>query len=76
MATLVNPQSERRRVKRPEWRDSPAPNPLHILIWPVLALAIVLPLFCHGCHGDEDTELFISAQEKSPRRDTVGYSNP
>jgi hypothetical protein len=76
MTTLVNPPAERRTAERPECRDAAESTWLHLLIWPALALAIVLPLFCHGCHGDEDTELFIAAQQKSPRCETVGSRNP
>jgi hypothetical protein len=32
-------------------------------------------LFCHGCHGDEDTELFGLAQQKGPRFEAVGPLN-
>jgi len=33
----------------------------------ILALATGYLLFCHGCHADDDTELFLAAQQKSPR---------
>lgn len=29
--------------------------------WPVLLLLAGYVLFCHGCHGDEDNELFSRA---------------
>jgi hypothetical protein len=29
--------------------------------WPAIALLAGYLLFCHGCHGDEDTELFANA---------------
>jgi hypothetical protein len=71
MTTLINPPSE-----PPVCRDAPGSVWIGRLFWIATALAIVLPLFCHGCHGDEDTELFISAQEKSPRYETVGSRIP
>ena len=27
--------------------------------WPVVLLLAGYALFCHGCHGDEDNELFL-----------------
>jgi hypothetical protein len=31
--------------------------------WVVLALAAGYLLFCHGCHGDEDNELFMGSRK-------------
>jgi len=35
------------------------------LIWVGLALLAGYLLFCHGCHGDEDNELFIGARNQA-----------
>jgi hypothetical protein len=36
-------------------------NPSPPRLWVVLALLAGYLLFCHGCHGDEDNELFARA---------------
>jgi hypothetical protein len=33
-------------------------------VWVVLALLAGYLLFCHGCHGDEDNELFAGARHR------------
>jgi hypothetical protein len=35
-----------------------APAPRRRVVWVALALLAGYLLFCHGCHGDEDNELF------------------
>jgi hypothetical protein len=48
--------------------QAPAPRRSFWLGWPIfLALAAGYLLFSHGCHADEDTELLVQAQQKSPR---------
>jgi hypothetical protein len=39
--------------------------------WPVLLIVGGYLLFSHGCHGDEDNELFGSSSRHAPR---AGYS--
>jgi hypothetical protein len=73
MTTLITPQRERSIRNSTASQDAPPSTWLHWLIWPALALAAALLLFCHGCHGDEDNELFVSAQQKSPRSEAVGW---
>lgn len=59
-ALLCPPPTERRRV--PETRkQAPAPASFGWLAWPALALLAGYLLLCHGCHGDEDNELFAHA---------------
>jgi hypothetical protein len=36
-------------------------------LWPVLLLLAGYALFCHGCHGDEDNELFVQAGPTAPQ---------
>jgi hypothetical protein len=36
-------------------------------LWAILLLLSGLLLFAHGCHGDEDTELFTSPQFMSAK---------
>ena len=38
--------------------------------WVVLALAAGYLLFCHGCHGDEDNELFVGGPTQAVLRTT------
>jgi hypothetical protein len=33
-------------------------------VWVALALVAGYLLFCHGCHGDEDNELFASIRAR------------
>ena len=46
-----------------------APRPSKRRRYTVLFLIIAAGflLFCHGCHADEDVELLLTAQQKSPR---------
>jgi hypothetical protein len=44
-------------VRRPT--DEVAPPPRRRRLWLALALLAGYLLFCHGCHGDEDNELFV-----------------
>jgi hypothetical protein len=37
-------------------------------LWVALVLLAGYLLFCHGCHGDEDNELFIGARNVTPIR--------
>jgi hypothetical protein len=46
---------------RPRWRF------YRRLAWPALLILAGFLLFCHGCHGDEDTELLVKAHEKAHR---------
>jgi len=60
---------------RDEWGQSQAPRRRRNfwLGWPVvLALAAGYLLFSHGCHADDDTELLVQAQQKSPRPGSRG----
>jgi hypothetical protein len=43
-------------VRRPAEETTPAPRRRRA--WVALALLAGYLLFCHGCHGDEDNELF------------------
>jgi hypothetical protein len=72
MPTLTAPRLEIPTRENPDREPDSARNPLRWLIWPALTLAVGLLLFCHGCHGDEDNELFTSAQQKSPRMGSRG----
>ncbi len=38
-------------------------------LWPVVLLLAGYALFCHGCHGDEDNELFVRAGPAAPQMD-------
>jgi hypothetical protein len=67
MPTLIAHRLEFPTRENADREPDSARNPLRLLIWPALALAAGLLLFCHGCHGNEDNELFTSAQQKSPR---------
>jgi hypothetical protein len=42
--------------------DEVAPPPRCRRLWLALALLAGYLLFCHGCHGDEDNELFVGAR--------------
>jgi hypothetical protein len=54
IALVVTPQF---RLARQERRS----------LWPGwLAISVYL-LFCHGCHGDEDTELFVLRRVRPPK---------
>ena len=46
--------------RRPGWRW---------LIWPLFLILAGYLLFCHGCHGDEDTELLGRAHARAHRGD-------
>jgi hypothetical protein len=64
MPTLTRPQIMGARwawKTNEEAHVSPLPR---WLIWPALALAAALFLFCHGCHGDDDNELYAAAQQQ------------
>ncbi len=39
--------------------------------WAVVALLAGYLLFCHGCHGDEDNELFTGRRHAAALIDTV-----
>jgi hypothetical protein len=53
--------------------QAPGPRRSFWLGWPiVLALAAGYLLFSHGCHADDDTELLVQAQQKSPRPGSRG----
>ncbi|HZT81974.1 MAG TPA: hypothetical protein VFA26_17240 [Gemmataceae bacterium] len=46
-------------------RAAPRPTPPAIRRWDRWAFLLLLAgylLFCHGCHGDEDNELFALAR--------------
>lgn len=52
----------------------PAPRPSKRRRYKLLFLVIAAGflLFCHGCHADEDVELLLTAQQKSPRAMPAG----
>jgi hypothetical protein len=54
-------------VSRPT--DEVAPPPRRRRLWLALALLAGYLLFCHGCHGDEDNELFIGVRHAVAMRD-------
>jgi hypothetical protein len=72
MPTLTRPRIM--RAKYVIMAHALAPAPRRRFLWPALAVLAGLLLFCHGCHGNEDTELFAVAQQKSPRGIPVGFS--
>lgn len=37
-------------------------------VWVALALLAGYLLFCHGCHGDEDNELFVGGRNQAVMR--------
>jgi hypothetical protein len=37
-------------------------------LWLALALLAGYLLFCHGCHGDEDNELFVGGRHQAVMR--------
>ena len=41
------------------------------LAWPALALLAGYLLSCHGCHGDEDNELFARASDAAAAREVA-----
>ena len=43
----------------PRRPDKPEGRRRSWLAWTALALLAGCLLFCHGCHGDEDNELFV-----------------
>jgi len=59
MPTLKAAPVERRYCVREACLEGPRPPGFWWLVWPALALLAGYLLFCHGCHGDEDTELFV-----------------
>ena len=72
MMTLTPRQRECRTRERSGRGTAPDSCRVGYLFWAALAVAAGLLLFCHGCHGDEDTELFNAAQQKCPRPEAVG----
>lgn len=34
--------------------------------WGILIGLSLYLVFCHGCHGDEDNELFVTLKHRSP----------
>ena len=72
MPALLFPKLERMTSDRTEGQRASTSKWLGWLFWIAVAIAVGLLLFCHGCHGDEDNELFGNAQQKSPRLETVG----
>jgi hypothetical protein len=61
MTPLIRHRSRRAwfiPARRPEAR-----GPRHQWAWVVLALAAGYLLFSHGCHGDEDNELFTGSRK-------------
>jgi hypothetical protein len=57
--------------------QAPGPRRSFWLGWPiVLALAAGYLLFSHGCHADDDTELLVQAQQKSPRLAPRAFGGP
>jgi hypothetical protein len=69
MTTLVTPRPVRFRQAVPEPQRGPARRRSKRNRRKLLALVIMsgFLLFCHGCHADEDVELLLTAQQKSPR---------
>jgi hypothetical protein len=70
MSAATQPQAGRRPTRIPSWEgrgnaDAPSPGGLPGWgRWLLLAAGAGLLgylLFCHGCHGDEDNELFARA---------------
>ena len=72
MSALLCPKLECPKPDRSEGNGASAVNWLGWFFWIAVAIAVGLLLFCHGCHGDEDNELFGAAQQKSPRLEAVG----
>ena len=72
MPALLFPKLERMTSDRTEGQRASTSKWLGWLFWIAVAIAVGLLLFCHGCHGDEDNELFGNAQQKSPRLEAVG----
>jgi hypothetical protein len=56
-------------VRRPAVEEAPSRRRW----WVLAALALVggYLLFCHGCHGDEDNELFVGGRNQSAMRTSV-----
>jgi len=55
------------RSRQPE----KSPSPRRRWLWVGLALLAGYLLFCHGCHGDEDNELFIGARNVTTIRNSA-----
>jgi len=54
------------KPRMPKTRETPKnPKRNRLPIWGVLVGLALYLLFAHGCHGDEDTELFGIAKEKA-----------
>ena len=61
MPALVVAPGEPQCSVREGDQQGPRPPGFWWLAWPALALLTGYVLFCHGCHGDEDTELIVNA---------------
>ena len=61
-STIRSSQGRARFIPIPARAPELAAPPPRRRIWVVLALLAGYLLFCHGCHGDEDNELFVRAQ--------------
>src|SRR5262249_28231956 len=61
MSALMSPSKVRWRC-RPKTQAPEEYSPaVHRRAWPLLLLLAAYLVFCHGCHGDEDNELFVRA---------------
>lgn len=70
MSALMCPTKRRPRSGRRMQAEELRSPEVRWLVWPVLVLLAAYLLFCHGCHGDEDTELL--AQQSSPQAAACG----
>ena len=77
MSALLFPKLACPTPDRSEGQGASPMKWLDWIFWIAVAIALGLLLFCHGCHGDEDNELFGNAQQKRPRLEAVGvWENP
>ena len=54
-------------------RDKVPAAPGRRRLWVALALLAGYLLFCHGCHGDEDNELFAPLVRSRPAASVVHF---